>query len=81
MKKNFIRVASVAAFVAIAGYGVYTNQKTDSMSELMLANVEALADDSEITPTYCPGGRHLCQWIIDSLGSTTYYDENGPADI
>ena len=48
MKQSLIKVASVAAFVAIAGYGVYTNQKTDSMSELMLANVEALADDSEI---------------------------------
>ena len=81
MNKKLIRLAFAAALVVIAGYGIYANQKTDSMSELMLANVEALADDSEITPTYCPGGRHLCQWIIDSLGSTTYYDENGPADI
>ena len=41
--KKVIRIAFVAA---IAGYGVYTNQKTDNvMSELMLANVEALAND------------------------------------
>ena len=38
-----MRIAFVAAFAAIAGYGVYTNLKTDVMSDLALANVEALA--------------------------------------
>ena len=41
--KKMIKIAFVAAFVAIAGYGVYANQKVESMSDLMLANVEALA--------------------------------------
>ncbi|WP_289750147.1 NVEALA domain-containing protein, partial [uncultured Bacteroides sp.] len=41
--KKIMRVAFVAAFAAIAGYGIYTNQKVDTMSDLMLANVEALA--------------------------------------
>ncbi|WP_303028365.1 NVEALA domain-containing protein [uncultured Bacteroides sp.] len=42
--KKIIKIAFVAAFAAVAGYGVYTSQKTDStMSELMTANVEALA--------------------------------------
>ncbi|WP_294634849.1 NVEALA domain-containing protein [uncultured Bacteroides sp.] len=49
--KKVIRIAFVAA---IAGYGVYTNQKTDNvMSELMLANVEALANDEN---PMCPNG-------------------------
>lgn len=43
MKKNFVRITFAVAFAAIAGYGVYTNQKVDVMSDLMLANVEALA--------------------------------------
>ena len=38
--KKMIKIAFVAAFVAIAGYGVYANQKVDAMSDLMLANVE-----------------------------------------
>ena len=38
-----MKIAFVAAFAAIAGYGVYANQKVDTMSDLMLANVEALA--------------------------------------
>ena len=41
--KKFVKIAFVAAFAAIAGYGVYANQKADTMSDLMLANVEALA--------------------------------------
>lgn len=41
--KNLFKVAFVAAFAAIAGYGVYANQKSDAMSDLTLANVEALA--------------------------------------
>lgn len=42
-----IKIAFVAAFAAIAGYGVYANQKTDVMSDLALANIEALADGGE----------------------------------
>ncbi len=38
-----MKVAFAAIFAAIAGYGVYTSQKADVMSELVLANVEALA--------------------------------------
>lgn len=46
--KKFIKFAFVAAFAAIAGYGVYTSQKSDSVSDLLLANVEALAGGGEI---------------------------------
>ena len=50
--KKFIKLAFVAAFAAIAGYGVYMSQKSDSMSDLLLANVEALADDTESSSGY-----------------------------
>ncbi len=59
MKKNFIKVAFIAAFAAIAGYGIYANQKANSMSELILANVEALAcyelPDVEVVCNSSPG--------------------------
>lgn len=51
--KKMIKIAFVAAFAAIAGYGVYANQKTDAMSDLLLANVEALADGGEVTQIKC----------------------------
>lgn len=41
--KKVIKLAFVAAFVAVAGYGVYANQTSNAMSDLALANVEALA--------------------------------------
>lgn len=44
--KKIIKIAFVAAFAAIAGYGVYTSQKSNmEMSDLAMANVEALAND------------------------------------
>ena len=49
-----MKAAFVAAFAVVAGYGIYSNQKADNMSDLMLANVEALAD-YEVNPD-CPNG-------------------------
>lgn len=44
--KKLLKIMLVAVFVAVAGYGVYTSQKINNiMSELILANVEALAND------------------------------------
>ena len=43
MKKNILKVSLVAAFALFAGYNVYSSQKSDVMSDLVLANVEALA--------------------------------------
>ncbi|WP_276962652.1 NVEALA domain-containing protein [Bacteroides graminisolvens] len=54
MKKNILKVALVATFALIAGYTVYTSQKSVDLSALALDNVEALAGGSEIGPT--PGG-------------------------
>ena len=47
MKKNILKATVVAAFALIAGFNVYNSQKSDVMSELALANVEALADDEK----------------------------------
>ena len=60
--KKMIKIAFVAAFAAIAGYGVYANQKSEVLSDLTLANVEALATPEAIRCT--------------SLGMTLYYCKN-----
>ena len=45
MKKNLLKGLAVAAFAMIAGYNVYqAHSETEGMSELMLANVEAIAN-------------------------------------
>lgn len=55
--KKITKIAFVVAFVAVAGYGVYTNQKSETMSDLMLANVEALASGE---------GSGSCKWKRDT---------------
>lgn len=42
--RNYLKIAFVTVFAAAAGYGVYTSQKSEVMSDLAMANVEALAD-------------------------------------
>ena len=43
MKKKILKATIVASFALIAGMNVYNAQKSDVMSDLALANVEALA--------------------------------------
>ena len=50
--KKIIRVAFAATFACIAGYGVYTSQQESGLSELALANIEALANGES-------GGNHI----------------------
>lgn len=46
MKKKTLKMAVAAMVVAAAGYGLFLNQSKDNgMSELALANVEALANN------------------------------------
>lgn len=48
MKKIMKELAFVAAFAAVAGYGVYANQQSETMSDLEnLANVEKTLAGSE----------------------------------
>ena len=53
MKKNILKATIVAAFALIAGMNVYNAQQSDVMSDLALANVEALAGGES-------GGVHCC---------------------
>lgn len=43
MKKNIVGVIAVVAIAAMAGYNVYSSQNDGKLSDLALANVEALA--------------------------------------
>ena len=67
--KKFLKFAFVAIFVATAGYGVYASQRAEAMSDLALANVEALADDESVT-VECPGGTDECARVL--VGNTVH---------
>lgn len=59
MKKNIFKVALVAVFALIAGWNVYNSQKEDAMSDIALADVEALAA-TEIRCTSVVGTLFYC---------------------
>ena len=44
MNKKFIKVAFVAAIAMVSGVNVFNAQKVNALSDIALANVEALAD-------------------------------------
>ncbi len=70
--KKIVKLAFVAAFAAIAGYGVYTSQKSDSVSDLLLANVEVLANDTESSDGYkyvFPGSDPSVKCVCSGSGS------------
>lgn len=62
MKKNIMKVAFVATFALIAGYGMSNSQKTEVMSDIMVANMEALADFSRGVDIPCIEGGERCNF-------------------
>ena len=44
MKKNFVKAIFVVAIVMVAGINMFSSQKVETLSEVALANVEALAN-------------------------------------
>lgn len=73
MKKNILKVTLVAAFALVAGYNVYSTQKSDVMSDLTLANVEALAAKEGIIQVeyYCAGSGY-CSIDGEAYDGTKY---------
>lgn len=59
MKKKLVAVISLFVIILIGGYTVYSSQNNVKLSDLVLANVEALAEyespDVEIT---CNGKKY-----------------------
>ena len=50
MKSNFTKVAFAIAIVMLGGTNVYNAHTCETLSDVALANVEALADDEGINP-------------------------------
>lgn len=57
MKQKIMSIIAVVAIAAITGYNVYTSQNNVKLSDLALANIEALASSGEGSQgdceTYC----------------------------
>lgn len=53
MKKKILSAMFAVAIMAVAGYNVYMNLMKDNLSDLALANIEALANDTEVEMQKC----------------------------
>ena len=53
MKKKLMGIVAIIAIAAVAGYNVYASRSNVKLSDLALANVEALADSSEGSQSDC----------------------------
>jgi len=76
MKKKIFGGIVILAIAIAAAWNVNISSKTNRMSNVKLANVEALAEESSTTPSYnCPGGKNGCVIIQERLGSVKYWKE------
>ena len=65
MKKNFVKAIFVVAIVMVAGINMFSSQKVETLSEVALANVEALADETQ--KTICTGFYWVCLSDLESF--------------
>ncbi|WP_455673164.1 NVEALA domain-containing protein [Phocaeicola sp.] len=70
MEKNILKATLVAAFALFAGFNVYSSYKSDVMSDLALANVEALALTGEESGTTYQTMSYCKPWTL-TLSCTT----------
>lgn len=80
--KKFIKLAFVAAVVAVAGYNVYQSQSVmNGMSDFALANVEALANDEKTRclEEQCKSASSTCFYYkLDGAGNICETGEKRP---
>ena len=67
MNKKYLKATLIAVVALVGGINVFNAQKPESLSDIALANVEALAQGEVDIPYICAGSQKLCY--------DTYYKE------
>ncbi len=78
-KKTILSTVFAVAMMAIVGIGVNKSVNNDTaLSDLVLANVEALANgEGNTPPTYnCPGGSKECVRVTRGNEVHIFYEQN-----
>ena len=81
MKSNLIKVAFVVAIAMVGGINVFNAQKSETLSDVALANVEALANDegSRCDERQCKSALSTCYYYrLDEKGSSCETGEKRP---
>ena len=67
MKKNILKIVFASAFALVASYSVYVSQQKVELSDLAMANVEALAysvEDANGNVMYHCNGSGTCSYEL-----------------
>ena len=67
MKKKFFGVVAVLVIAVVTAWNVNLGSKTNGMSNVMLADVEALADESS------SGGKDCWDTVTNATDQFTFY--------
>lgn len=86
MKKNVFKLTMVAVVVLLAGYNVYESHvKIGLLSDIELANVEALAGDESWFEEWWDSKTYTCQsvqgWYYDCMPYKDVPKENGDWEV
>ena len=73
MKKNILKIVFASAFALVAGYSVYVSQQKVELSDLAMANVEAIAQSESGGSTYCSNPGYQCIIKYSNGTYTTYH--------
>lgn len=73
MNKKVLKATFVVAIAMVSGINVFNAQKSDGLSDTILANVEALADDFEGGNALCPYKGYGCQVNYNNGSSIIYW--------
>lgn len=68
MRKKILGATFVVAMAATAGYNMYVNQAKSKMSDMALANVEALANNESESNLDCEGLLGICSMDCEDCG-------------
>lgn len=78
MKSKLVKIAFVIAITVVGGINVFDSQKSETLSEVAMANVEALAADDVVES--CGGcstyflGRKCCILVFEGKEFVLYYE-------
>lgn len=79
MKKKYIKAAFVAVIVMVSGINVFNAQKSETLSDVALANVEALAQNENETVECLYSITKMCatiDWSIPWRPVMTQYPDS-----
>ena len=77
MKRKFMKIAIVVAIVAVSGINVFNSQKPEALSDVAMANVEALANGEDSDADCLGSGEYSFVGLVKGTLQEYFHKPNG----